>query len=72
MTQSELILKHLIRNKGITALEALRLYGCLRLSARIWELRQRGYRIDSQLIELKNGKKVARYMLKNKDKKIKG
>ena len=63
MSQSEMILKHLQRHKAITGLEALDLYGCFRLSARIWELRKQGYEIKSEMIKLENGKKVARYYI---------
>lgn len=45
MTQTEMILDHLKQNGCITAVEALNEYGCLRLSARIWELRHEGVNI---------------------------
>ena len=61
MNQSEMILKHLQKFKSITSLQALRMYGCFRLSARIWELRRQGYNIKSEMVKLDNGKKVARY-----------
>ena len=67
MNQSERILQHLQYNKnGITALEAILKYGCGRLSARIWDLRHEGYRIESDF-ETKNGKTYARYRLVQKE-----
>lgn len=61
-SQTDLILDHL-RNKGpLTPLEALNLYGCFRLGARIWDLEQTGLVINTQII--KDGKKhYARYSL---------
>ena len=39
------VLRHLQENRNITSLEAIRLYGATRLSAIIFILRKRGYRI---------------------------
>ena len=55
-TQKEAILRHLQSGKTITPLEALNLYGCYRLGARIWELRDEGYKIKSE--NVKQGKKT--------------
>ena len=38
-TQTDAILAHLERGLPITPLDALRLYGCFRLGARVWELK---------------------------------
>lgn len=38
-SQKELIRKHLVRHGNITPTEALSLYGCMRLAARVRELR---------------------------------
>lgn len=69
--QNKAVLKHL--NKGpITPLQALRLYGCFRLGARIYDLRAAGHKIKAKMIEVRsrNGKKrVAQYTL---DKPAKG
>lgn len=55
MTQNEMILRHLKTHKrGITQLAAIEKYGCLRLSARISDLRQMGYEIKSEIIPVKN------------------
>lgn len=38
-SQKELIRKHLVRRRTITPRQALDLYGCMRLAARVGELR---------------------------------
>jgi hypothetical protein len=60
--QSSKILAHLQTGAGITALEALRLYGCLRLGARIYDLKQLGYKIITTMIKV-GKKRVAQYTL---------
>lgn len=60
-TQNKLILEH-IRLKWITPIEALEQYGCLRLAARIHDLRKKGHRILMERVE-ENGKSFARYIL---------
>ena len=48
-TQKELVLEHLQKQKKITPLEALSLYGCYRLGAIIFKLKREGYRIITEL-----------------------
>lgn len=55
MTQTERILVHLKKGRPISPLQALRRFGCLRLGARIWDLRRDGYRIDRKMV--RRGKK---------------
>lgn len=64
MSQNDRILADLKAGHALTALEALQRHQCLRLAARIDELRQRGYPISVERAELENGKKVARYRLR--------
>lgn len=64
MTQDELVLKHLRESGSITPLEALQLYGCFRLSARIYSLRSRGYDIETDYVT-RDGKIYASYRFKN-------
>jgi len=64
MSQRDDILTHLRSGRSLTQLEALELFGCLRLGARIWELKDKGYNIESENIEVGNGKHVARYTLR--------
>lgn len=60
-SQSELILKYLEAGNSLTSLEALRLFKCLRLSGRIYDLKKAGYNdIDKVMVKIKN-KRVARY-----------
>lgn len=66
-SQKDLILAHIEKYGSITPLEAQRFYSCMRLGARIWDLRRDGYDIVSELVEVptRNGGKavVARYRL---------
>lgn len=62
-SQTTLIKEHLLAGHKLTALDALNLFGCLRLSGRIYDLRHdHGLPIASQMI-IKNGKRVAEYYL---------
>lgn len=61
MTHADQILAHLQAGNTITPLEALDLFGCFRLGARIWDLKRDGHPIVSEQIQLENGKRVARY-----------
>ena len=62
MSQRTKVLQWLEQGKSITPLVALREFGALRLGARIYELRRRGYRIDNQW-ETDGRKRWARYRL---------
>lgn len=54
-SQNEMILKYLQTHKrGITAAQAYEKFGCLRLSARIRDLKDQGVKISSTLVEVKN------------------
>ena len=55
MTQSEMILNHLQQWGKINPLQALKDYGCFRLSDRIFNLRKAGYIIVTE--RKKNGVK---------------
>ena len=57
------ILAHLQSGTPITSLECLNLYGCLRLSARIYDLREAGHNIHMERITVASGKSVGRYTL---------
>ncbi len=67
MSQTDRILAHL-KCEPITPLQALRLYGCLRLGARILDLRSKGYAISTDMIEISGRQRVARYSLDKKRK----
>lgn len=58
------ILSSLKRGEGITPLSALRDFGCFRLSGRIWELKQKGWKIRTERVrDMIKGKTYARYTL---------
>lgn len=61
-TQSQKILAYLAEGHRLTPLEALRLFGCFRLSGRIYDLKKQGHNIVPEMVEV-NGKRVARYRL---------
>jgi len=58
------ILLHLQNGNSITTLDALNLFGCFRLGARIFDLKQLGYNIVNTMITLENGKRIASYSLR--------
>ena len=60
-SQQKQILGHL-KFEPITALDALSLYGCFRLAARIHDLRAKGHDIETETVE-EGGKRYARYRL---------
>jgi hypothetical protein len=62
-TQTNAILKHMQDGNGITPMDALELCGCFRLSARIADLKKRGYEIITEKVKVEGGKYVARYHL---------
>lgn len=45
MTQADAVLDHLKNNKGLTSKEAFEKYGVTRLSAKVFELKKKGYEI---------------------------
>ena len=61
-TQENQILNHLKKHKFITSWEAIQEYRITRLSARIYELREKGYQIITKNIT-ENGKTFAEYSL---------
>lgn len=55
MTQYDRVLQHLQKNrKGLSQMQAIRLYGAYRLSAIIYNLRNDGYNISTTLKTTKN------------------
>ena len=62
-SQCKRIAEWLNKGKSITQLEALHLFGCFRLSARIHDLRERGMNIVMEKIVTPTGKYVASYKL---------
>lgn len=62
-TQCQKILAFLQQGGRITSLSALNQFGCLRLSARIKDLRDEGYQISDRFIKVPSGKKVKEYFM---------
>lgn len=62
MSQSTRILAHLKAGESITPLQALEKFGCMRLAARIANLRDDGHVIATEKVT-HNGKTFARYRL---------
>jgi hypothetical protein len=62
-SQNALIKGWLLNGYSITTLEALNMFGCFRLSARISNLKDQGLPVVSEMV-LVNDKRVARYYLK--------
>lgn len=62
-TQKSAVRQHLLDGKSITPLEALKLYGSLRLSAIIFDLREEGLPIEMERLQVSPKKRVAKYFL---------
>lgn len=61
-TQKAIILAELKDGKKVTALEAFKLCGSLRLSSIIFDLRDKGYNIHTEMVT-RNKKRIAEYSL---------
>lgn len=70
LSQRDDIIRHLMTEGSITAWEAIKEYGSTRLSAIVYELRKKGWHIESEMVTSKNryGNTVqfARYHFKSK------
>lgn len=62
-SQESAILEWLERGNSLTPIAALDLFKCFRLGARIHGLKKQGYNIESELVQVPSGKRVARYRL---------
>ena len=71
-TQNKQVLKHLKKKGSITPMEALNLFGCFRLAARIFDLHEEGHDIKPVMTEsrTKHGKKrfATYYLIQKKIK----
>ena len=63
-TQCNMIAEWLNKGYSITSLEALKMFGCMRLASRICDLRERGMNINTCKIKTNTGKYVTEYSLK--------
>jgi hypothetical protein len=62
-SQTDRILEYMLTGKSITPLEALNMFGCLRLGARIADIKAKGYLVYSEFVTTPTEKKVKRYYL---------
>lgn len=62
-TQKALILKALQQGDRLTHLDAEKRFNCLRLGARIYDLKQQGHKIERRMIVVPSGKCVTEYRL---------
>ena len=60
-----MILVALKNGERITPISALEKFGCFRLSARIWDLRNDGHPIKTRYVSTPHGKVVAEYSYEN-------
>ena len=74
MTQAEKVLRHLKTVGKITPMDAIREYGCLRLGARICDLRRDGHQIKSKIVTGRNRfgevTHYAEYSLEDSDEQL--
>ena len=63
LSQKNRILNSLKRGDYMTSLKALRLFGCLNLKGRIFEIRELGYPVETSWIK-RDGKIYAKYQIK--------
>lgn len=68
ISQSKAIAAWLMTGHSITPLEALQMFGCLRLGARVWDLREKGMDIVSRKLQVSPRKRVSQYFLRPKEK----
>lgn len=62
MSQIDDVRAYLLRGKALTPIQALNLFGCFRLAAVIFNLREEGFTIETEMVHRK-GKKWASYTL---------
>ena len=53
----------LLKGNKLTSLEALKLFGCMRLASRIHDLRESGLNIHKERIQVPSGKYVTQYSI---------
>lgn len=64
MSQNKRILQYLLKGRSLTPLQALKKFGCLRLAARINDLRDLGYKIESEIVYSEK-KHFSKYKIQN-------
>lgn len=61
--QTTKILLHLKAGKKITGMDALNLFGCWRLGARIFDIKEMGFNVNMKLITTSTGKVIGQYSM---------
>ncbi|WP_413205998.1 helix-turn-helix domain-containing protein [Rhodospirillum sp. A1_3_36] len=62
-SQIDDILDHFLDGDSLTQDQALDLYGCTRLAARVWDLRQLGHPIEKRMVRDDQHRLVAEYYI---------
>lgn len=62
-SQCKMILSHLQSGQKLTVLDSMKLFNCYRLSARIKNLRDMGYQIETEMVKTTSGKRIAEYRM---------
>lgn len=62
-SQCDRIVNYLKAGYSLTSLEALQMFGCMRLASRICDLRDRGYEINTCRVKTPSGKYVTEYSM---------
>lgn len=63
-SQESAILEYLRQGNALTPIDALSLFKCFRLGARIFGLKKQGWNIEREMVKVPSGKNVASYRLK--------
>lgn len=58
-----MVLEYLKSGITLTPIDALKLFGCFRLSARIYELKDKGWPIKCERKKVDSGKRVGHYSM---------
>jgi len=64
-TQNEAILSYLKKGMSLTPMDALNFYGTFRLAARVYELKQDGWPIECERLDVGDNRRVGHYSLVN-------
>ena len=62
LSRSQKLLNHMLRGRTISGTQALRMFGIYRLSAIIFNLRQKGFTIETKMVT-RNGNRYGVYHL---------
>lgn len=62
-SQCDRIANYLKAGYSLTSLEALKLFGCMRLASRICDLMDRGYTINTCRVKTDTGKYITEYSM---------